>query len=135
MLYAGRFISGMCGGAVCVAAPVFTAEICQKEIRGNLGSYYQLLLASGIMFTYLIGGFMSIFWFSIISAMVNKKIPTATSLIYSLIVSSLVWNFIHFLSGHTSVLFNKRTTRESPFIFEILPRCRLRRRTGTMRVG
>lgn len=70
MIYAGRFISGMCGGAVCVASPVFAAEICQKEIRGAIGSYYQLLLAGGIMFVYVIGSFLHVFWISVVCAIV-----------------------------------------------------------------
>ncbi|XP_066596796.1 facilitated trehalose transporter Tret1 isoform X2 [Prorops nasuta] len=55
MFYAGRFITGLSGGAFCVTAPMYTAEIVESEIRGSLGSYFQLLLTTGILLTYIIG--------------------------------------------------------------------------------
>ncbi|EEB18018.1 sugar transporter, putative [Pediculus humanus corporis] len=56
MVYLGRLILGMSGGAFAVAAPVYTAEIAEKEIRGALGSYFQLMVTLGILFVYIIGG-------------------------------------------------------------------------------
>ncbi|RZB39696.1 Sugar tr and/or MFS 1 domain containing protein, partial [Asbolus verrucosus] len=44
MLYLGRLITGMAAGASCVAAPLYTSEIAQKEIRGTVGSYFQLMI-------------------------------------------------------------------------------------------
>ncbi|EGI59828.1 PREDICTED: facilitated trehalose transporter Tret1 isoform X1 [Acromyrmex echinatior] len=55
MFYFGRFITGLSGGAFCVAAPLYTAEIAEKEIRGTLGSYFQLLLTVGILAAYVFG--------------------------------------------------------------------------------
>lgn len=55
LLYVGRFITGMAGGAFCVSAPMYTSEIAEKEIRGTLGSYFQLLLTVGILFSYIVG--------------------------------------------------------------------------------
>ncbi|KAF5279761.1 hypothetical protein FQA39_LY05451 [Lamprigera yunnana] len=55
MIYVGRFITGMAGGAFCVSAPLYTSEIAEKEIRGALGSYFQLLLTVGILFAYIMG--------------------------------------------------------------------------------
>ncbi|KAF2879593.1 hypothetical protein ILUMI_26575 [Ignelater luminosus] len=55
MIYIGRFICGMAGGAFCVSAPMYTSEIAEKEIRGALGSYFQLLLTVGILFSYIMG--------------------------------------------------------------------------------
>lgn len=72
MIYAGRFIGGICCGAVSLVAPVFTAEICQKEIRGALGSYYQLFIASGIWFVYIIGSVLNVFWISLVCGIVSK---------------------------------------------------------------
>lgn len=59
MIYAGRFLTGLAGGAFCVSAPMYTSEIAQKEIRGTLGSYFQLLLTVGILFAYVIGAFVT----------------------------------------------------------------------------
>lgn len=55
MFYFGRFITGLSGGAFCVAAPLYTAEIAESEIRGTLGSYFQLMLTVGILASYVLG--------------------------------------------------------------------------------
>nr|CAD7579601.1 unnamed protein product [Timema californicum] len=70
MLYAGRFLTGMAGGAFSVSGPVYTAEIAQKEIRGLLGSFYQVLLTFGVLFTFAAGSVLSPFWLSTICAAV-----------------------------------------------------------------
>ncbi|KAJ8911433.1 hypothetical protein NQ315_005966 [Exocentrus adspersus] len=59
MIYVGRFLTGLAGGAFCVAAPIYTSEIAEKEIRGTLGSFFQLLLTVGILLSYIIGAYMS----------------------------------------------------------------------------
>ncbi|XP_017128404.1 facilitated trehalose transporter Tret1-2 homolog isoform X1 [Drosophila elegans] len=64
MLYASRFILGIAGGAFCVTAPMYTGEIAQKEIRGTLGSFFQLMITIGILFVYAIGAGLDIFWVS-----------------------------------------------------------------------
>lgn len=66
MLYASRFILGIAGGAFCVTAPMYTGEIAQKEIRGTLGSFFQLMITIGILFVYAVGAGVKIFWLSII---------------------------------------------------------------------
>lgn len=48
MMIIGRFLLGVAGGAFCVAAPVYTGEIAQKEIRGTLGTYFQLMVTVGM---------------------------------------------------------------------------------------
>lgn len=55
MFYFGRFITGLSSGAFCVAAPLYTSEIAESEIRGALGSYFQLMLTVGILLTYILG--------------------------------------------------------------------------------
>ncbi|XP_044734814.1 facilitated trehalose transporter Tret1-like isoform X2 [Chrysoperla carnea] len=60
MLYFGRFLTGLAGGAFCVSAPLYTSEIAQKEIRGTLGSYFQLMVTVGILFDYVAGAFLSV---------------------------------------------------------------------------
>lgn len=70
MFYIGRFILGVSGGAFCVTAPMYTAEIAESSIRGTLGSYFQLMLTVGILMTYTLGTFMSMRVLSIVSAIV-----------------------------------------------------------------
>ncbi|KZC13066.1 Facilitated trehalose transporter Tret1 [Dufourea novaeangliae] len=51
----GRLITGACGGMFCVAAPIYSAEISEKEIRGTLGVFFQLLLVIGVMYGFCCG--------------------------------------------------------------------------------
>ncbi|CAB3365730.1 Hypothetical predicted protein [Cloeon dipterum] len=70
MLIVGRFIVGFCGGLFCVAAPMYIAEISDTKIRGLLSSFFELLICVGILFSYVIGAFVPVFWFSIICAVI-----------------------------------------------------------------
>lgn len=56
MIYCvGRFLTGFFGGAFCVAAPNYTAELSQASIRGLLGAMFQLMICTGIMISYALG--------------------------------------------------------------------------------
>lgn len=66
MLIAGRFITGVAGGAFCVTAPAYTSEIAQDSIRGTLGSYFQLMITIGILFAYAVGSYTSVFVFNLL---------------------------------------------------------------------
>lgn len=70
MVYVGRIILGMAGGAFAVAAPVYTAEIAENSIRGALGSYFQLMVTVGVLFVYIVGGKVSAQLLSIICGVV-----------------------------------------------------------------
>jgi len=66
----GRFITGMMGGAFSLTAPAYTSEISEKEIRGALGSYFQLMVTIGILFAYGVGSATDVNIFSIICGIV-----------------------------------------------------------------
>ncbi|XP_020288974.1 facilitated trehalose transporter Tret1-2 homolog isoform X2 [Pseudomyrmex gracilis] len=51
----GRFVTGACGGMFCVLAPMYSAEISEKQIRGTTGVFFQLLLLVGILYVYCAG--------------------------------------------------------------------------------
>ncbi|XP_057664603.1 facilitated trehalose transporter Tret1 isoform X2 [Diorhabda carinulata] len=70
MIYAGRFLTGLAGGAFCVAAPIYTAEIAQTNIRGTLGSFFQLLLTVGILIVYVAGAFVTPLTLAVLSAVI-----------------------------------------------------------------
>lgn len=86
MLYAGRFILGTSVGSACIVAPIYAAEICQKEIRGGVGTYFQLLLGTGTLFSFVIGSLVEVFWLSLICATVGRafsiNFPLKRSLVY-----------------------------------------------------
>ncbi|RMZ83277.1 hypothetical protein DV738_g1397, partial [Chaetothyriales sp. CBS 135597] len=52
LFYAGRVISGLGTGAATVLVPMFSAEMAPKEIRGALGSCFQLFFAIGVCASY-----------------------------------------------------------------------------------
>lgn len=70
MLYVGRFSLGLAAGAFFVAAPVYIGEIASNENRGRLCSYFQLMVTVGILFTYVVGNFFTVFTFSVLCAIV-----------------------------------------------------------------
>lgn len=70
MLIVSRVFIGVAGGAFCVAAPMYIGEIAQKEIRGTLGSYFQLMLTIGILFVYAVGAGVSVLWLSVICGII-----------------------------------------------------------------
>lgn len=70
MLLVGRVLLGIAGGAFCVTAPTYTGEIAQPEIRGTLGSYFQLMLTVGILFVYVLGLAQSLFVLNIVCLLV-----------------------------------------------------------------
>lgn len=66
-LLIGRLLIGLAGGAFCISVPQYTAEIAEKEIRGSLGSLVELLIVMGILFSYIVGSFVNVFWLSVVS--------------------------------------------------------------------
>jgi MFS family permease len=66
MMLIGRFILGLAGGCFCISAPQYSTEISEKEIRGILGTFFQVLVIAGILFVYVIGAFIPIFWTNVI---------------------------------------------------------------------
>ncbi|KAG8223587.1 hypothetical protein J437_LFUL004107 [Ladona fulva] len=55
VLLLGRFILGMAGGAICMVVPVYLNEISLPEIRGKMGTLFQLSITFGILHIYLVG--------------------------------------------------------------------------------
>lgn len=66
LLTVGRLVTGACGGAFCVAAPMYSAEISEKQIRGTLGVFFQLLLVIGILYAYVCGYTRNVVWTSVL---------------------------------------------------------------------
>lgn len=70
MLIIGRVFTGIASGAFCVAAPLYIGETAQKEIRGTLGSYFQLMVTIGILFTYAVGAGATVFVLTLICGII-----------------------------------------------------------------
>jgi MFS family permease len=69
MMLTGRLLCGF-AGAYCLIGPQYTSEISEKEIRGVLGTFMQLLFVNGLLFVYVVGAFVSIFWLNVICGLV-----------------------------------------------------------------
>ena len=55
MLYIGRFIIGIASGMTTLSVPLYIGEIASKEIRGLLGSGFQIACTAGSLATYSLG--------------------------------------------------------------------------------
>ncbi|KAF5291217.1 hypothetical protein FQA39_LY14459 [Lamprigera yunnana] len=70
VLYVGRFLAGSAADVIFVAAPVYIAEISDKNVRGTLGSIVYMMMMVGIVLIYIVGPFVSIAASSLIGACV-----------------------------------------------------------------
>lgn len=86
MLYCGRFITGMVAGAFCILTSLYTSEIAQKEIRGALGSFTQLMISSGILVANVIAKFLDVKIYTIICGLV----PVVFGLLFAFMPESPV---------------------------------------------
>lgn len=87
MMLAGRFIIGLAGGAFCVSAPQYSSEIAEKEVRGLVGTFFQLLIIAGILFSYTIGAYIDIYEASLICG----AIPIVFAVIFAFMPESPVY--------------------------------------------
>lgn len=62
----GRIILGAAVGGAFVIIPVYIGEIAQREIRGRLGTMFQLMVTFGILFVYTVGAFVDVFALTLI---------------------------------------------------------------------
>ncbi|KAK3914935.1 Facilitated trehalose transporter Tret1 [Frankliniella fusca] len=54
-LYVARLLAGVAVGGVCVACPVYVAEVAEDEVRGACGALLQVMFAGGMLFAYAVG--------------------------------------------------------------------------------
>lgn len=52
-IFLGRFVAGAASGAASVVVPMFTSEIAEQNIRGLLGTIFQLQITAGILIAYV----------------------------------------------------------------------------------
>lgn len=70
ILYVARLIAGFATGAFTVVAPMFIGEIAESSVRGALGSYFQVMLTVGILYTYVVGAIANYVWLGILSGII-----------------------------------------------------------------
>ncbi|XP_071525088.1 facilitated trehalose transporter Tret1-like [Panulirus ornatus] len=55
MLLCGRILCGLCTGTTSLTVPTYTTEYASKDIRGTLGSGFQLFITLGVLYAYVLG--------------------------------------------------------------------------------
>lgn len=75
--YFARAIGGFGSGGVFTVVPIFMGEIAEDRNRGALGCFMPVFCSMGFIFSYCVGPFVSIMWFSLVSA-----VPSALFIIF-----------------------------------------------------
>eukprot|EP00095_Tigriopus_kingsejongensis_P004750 maker-scaffold510_size151595-snap-gene-0.31 protein:Tk04750 transcript:maker-scaffold510_size151595-snap-gene-0.31-mRNA-1 annotation:"sugar transporter " len=65
MLWVGRFLTGVATGLTSIAVPVYIAETSSPQVRGLLGSCFQVMVTLGVLFIDVVGAFGSWRWLSV----------------------------------------------------------------------
>lgn len=68
MVIVGRTLLGISSGGVCGVAPIYIGEISERNNRGLLCSFFQLLSTVGTLFVYFVGGYVRTKSLSVICA-------------------------------------------------------------------
>uniref|UniRef100_A0A1B6DZY0 Major facilitator superfamily (MFS) profile domain-containing protein n=1 Tax=Clastoptera arizonana TaxID=38151 RepID=A0A1B6DZY0_9HEMI len=58
-LYLARFLAGLWAGVSQTILPVYIGEIAEPKIRGSLSTFNNLLLNGGVLFSYVVGPYVS----------------------------------------------------------------------------
>ncbi|KAJ8972655.1 hypothetical protein NQ317_015375 [Molorchus minor] len=74
-LYVARFFSGMAGDMAFVAAPMYVAEIADREIRGFLSGIIYLMMLIGCIIMYSVGPYFPFYVVSIVGCSVTLLEP------------------------------------------------------------
>jgi len=67
MLVAGRVFAGACAGLASQSIPPYVSEIASAELRGTLGTVFQLMVTIGILLSYAIGAVLCWQWLAVVS--------------------------------------------------------------------
>ena len=69
-LIAGRVLGGLAAAGIITAVPHYITEIAEDSLRGIMGFIMGLVINSGTLLAYGLGGFLSGFYMSVVSAIV-----------------------------------------------------------------
>lgn len=74
-VYAGRFLTGLCCGLICVVTPMYIVEISTPEVRGSIGCRFQLFICIGIILVSFLGKYLVWNWVAIWASVVAVLAP------------------------------------------------------------
>lgn len=95
---------------------MYIGEIAEKEIRGTLGSYFQLMITIGILFVYAVGAGVNLFWLSVICGIIPLIFGVVFFLMPGEILLLLIVHAIILVSDRIANI--SRDAREKPRSFE-----------------
>lgn len=64
--YISRLLCGLSAGIIFTVLPMYIGEISDDDVRGSLGSFMQLFIVIGLLFSYALGPYLSVKVFNII---------------------------------------------------------------------
>ncbi|KAK9870021.1 hypothetical protein WA026_006116 [Henosepilachna vigintioctopunctata] len=64
--YVGRFLNGVAYGAAFFLFPMYIVEISRDSDRGTLIVSREIFSSCGSLFSYIAGGYLSVFWFNFV---------------------------------------------------------------------
>lgn len=67
LLYIARFLAGLFFGLISTIEPIYIGEIAQPDIRGRLGTFNNFMMSFGMLFTFIIGPYISYYTLAKIS--------------------------------------------------------------------
>ncbi|KAG7154095.1 Facilitated trehalose transporter Tret1-2-like 6 [Homarus americanus] len=59
MLISGRIVTGLCAGMTSLVVPTYIGEYASADVRGTLGSAFQLMVTIGVVYSYALGALVS----------------------------------------------------------------------------
>ncbi|KAJ3642649.1 hypothetical protein Zmor_025412 [Zophobas morio] len=66
MFFLMRFLCGLGVGVIFTVLPMYIGEIAEDAVRDSLGSFMQLFIVIGLLFSYVLGPYMSVSAFNIV---------------------------------------------------------------------
>lgn len=101
--FISRFLCGLAVGLVFTVLPMYIGEIADDEVRGSLGSFMQLFVVIGLLFSYALGPYLSLQIFNIILLVP----PVAFLVIFLFFIPESPYYLIHadnFEAGEESLI-------------------------------
>lgn len=68
--FIARFLCGLGVGFVFTVLPMYIGEISDDEVRGSLGSFMQLFITVGLLFSFIIGPYTSVKFFNLVCVII-----------------------------------------------------------------
>lgn len=90
LFFAARFINGLGAGGVYTVMPILIGEISEDHNRGTLGIFLTMFIATGNLFTYIVGSALTVMQFNLVALIA----PAIFMIIFSVFVPESPYYFL-----------------------------------------